>query len=69
MGFDFFSNADPDWGFAPIAGGVRISADFFIFLIWFGSGLRVRMGGERRFASLLRIGAPREFGSFNVLLI
>ena len=38
MGFDFFSNADPDRGFAPIAGGVRMSADFFIFfdLGWFG---------------------------------
>ena len=33
-----FSNADPDRGFAPIAGGVRISADFIIFfdLDWFG---------------------------------
>ena len=66
-----FSNADPDRGFAPIAGEVRMSADFFIFLIWIGSGLRVRMGGERRFASLLRIGAPpgvREFQrGFNLI--
>ena len=30
----------------------------FYCLFWGGEGLRVRMGAERRFAPLLRIGAP-----------
>ena len=31
-GIRFFLNADSDRGFAPIAGELRIGADFFIFL-------------------------------------
>ena len=49
-------------GLCPEFRRLRIGADFFIFE---STRLRdkiavvVRMGGERRFASLLRIGAPR----------
>ena len=57
-----FSNADSDRGFAPMAGESRIGADFFVFESAFWrdtiSPVVVRMGGERRFASLLRIGGP-----------
>ena len=54
-------NADPAWGFAPWP-EVRIGADFFIFepiiLMDTMSLVVVQMGGERRFASLLRICGP-----------
>ena len=49
-GFKFFWNADPDRGFAPIAGESRIGADFFVLAVWGGTGLRVRIGADRRFA-------------------
>ena len=61
-----FLNADPDRGFAPMAGELRIGADFFIFLDLGWCGLAVRMGGERRFASLMRIAAPHEIKSKNI---
>ena len=49
-------NADPAWGFAPMS-GARIGADFFELTILMDTlALEVvRMGGERCFASLLRI--------------
>ena len=68
-GFRFFWNADPARGFAPSSGGVRMGADFFVFWIWGGVGLVMRMGGERRFAPLLRISAPVAISStFGLLL-
>ena len=52
-------NADPTWGFAPMA-VARIGADFFESTILMDTMalVVVRMGGERRFASLLRICGP-----------
>ena len=52
-------NADPTWGFAPMA-VARIGADFFESTILMDTMalVVVRMGGERRFASLLRICDP-----------
>ena len=32
-GGNFFSNADPGRGFAPIAGTSRIGADFLLFVL------------------------------------
>ena len=60
-GVRFFLNADPDRGFAPIAGGGADWCGFFLFLAvggWSAWSLLVRMGAERRFASLVRIAAP-----------
>ena len=37
---------------------LRGVADWYGFFYFFGFGLVVRMGAERRFASLLRIAAP-----------
>ena len=55
-------NADPDRGFAPIAGGGADWCGFFIIesriLMATMALVVVRMGGERRFASLLRICGP-----------
>ena len=50
-------------GLCPgVAGESRIGADFFVFesAFWRNtiSPVVVRMGGDRRFASLLRIGGP-----------
>ena len=57
-GFKFFGNADSYRGFAPIAGSRGLVRIFLFFWIWVSEGLVVRMGAERRFASLLRIAAP-----------
>ena len=67
MGFNFLGNADPDRG-KPRLPGVRIGADFFVFWIWGGVGLVMRMGGERRFAPLLRIAAAQEGLNGGILL-
>ena len=63
-------NADPAWGFAPMAEGADWCGFFLAAPVrrftelsflgtweWFGVG----MGGERRFASLLRIGGPGDW--------
>ena len=57
-------NADPAWGFAPMT-GARIGADFFELTILMDTlALEVvRMGGERCFASLLRICGPVDDGN------
>ena len=58
MGFDFFGTRIRLEALPRCGRGLGIGADFFIFWIWGGAGLVVRMGGERRFASLVRIAAP-----------
>ena len=56
MGVNFFLERGSGSGLCPDGRGVADGCGFF--WIWGGAGLVVRMGAERRFASLLRIAAP-----------
>ena len=66
MGYNFFGTririgASPD-----CRGGHGLVRIFLFLWIWGSAGLVARMGGERRFAPLLRIAAARgvEWGDF-----